>query len=345
MANAQIVLLTGASGFIAKHIAVQLLNAGYHVVGSVRSLSRGDEVRAAVTPQLDTAVALGQRLRFVALDLGQDAGWTEAMTGVDILMHTASPFPLIQPKDEDDLIRPAVEGALRALRAAQAAGVKRVVLTSSTVAVAESPLPAGQTQHDEDNWTDLNHPGLSAYAKSKTLAERAAWEFARDEAPELALTVINPSLVLGPPLDAHFGTSISVIQRLLRARDPMLPRFGFSCVDVRDVAQAHLRALTRPDSIGKRIIVAESFVWFTELAELLKARIPERRIVTRQAPDFVVRFLAIFDGAIRSILPSLGVRLDISNVRARDLLGIAFIPVADSATASATYLIDNDLIG
>ena len=342
MTRSQTVLLTGASGYIAKHIALKLLNAGYTVVGSVRSLPRGDEVRAAVAPHLTSTDDLDKRLRFVALDLGQDAGWAEAMDGVDILMHTASPFPMTQPKNEADLIRPAVDGTLRALKAAHAAGIKRVVLTSSFAAMMESDLHPGKSAYDEENWSDPNRPTISPYTKSKTLAERAAWDFVRDEAPDMALTTINPTMVLGPPLDTSFGTSVQIIQRLLRAKDPMLPRFGLAIVDVRDVAEMHVRALSRPESIGKRFLAADRFFWFQEIAETLSARFPNRRVVTRLAPNFLIRILGIFDKAIAQIVPILGVRFDVSNARAREILNMDFIAGATSIIQTAEFLIEND---
>ncbi|MEL7116448.1 MAG: NAD-dependent epimerase/dehydratase family protein, partial [Pseudomonadota bacterium] len=195
---AQTVFVTGASGFIAKHIIVKLLIAGFDVIGSVRKIERESEVHAAVAPHVDGDIA--DRLRCVALDLGNDAGWDEALQGADVLMHTASPFPRTQPKNEEDIIRPAVDGTLRALRAAKAAGITRVILTSSSVAVTNTDLPADRRTYTEDDWTDINHPAATPYVKSKTLAEKAAWDYIRDEAPEVALTVINPVFVLGTPL-------------------------------------------------------------------------------------------------------------------------------------------------
>ena len=342
MAPTQTVLLTGASGYIAKHIALKLLNAGYNVVGSVRSLARGDEISAAVTPHLTSTDDLATRLRFVALDLGQDHGWSEAMQGIDILLHTTSPFPMTQPRNENDLIKPAVQGTLRAFRAAHAAGIKRVVLTSSFAAIMESELQPGKAAYDEENWSDPDRATISPYNKSKTLAERAAWDFVRDNAPDMALTTINPTMVLGPPLDTNFGTSVQVVQRLLRAKDPMLPRFGLAIVDVRDVAEMHVRAISIPESAELRFLAADRFFWFHEMAQTLKASFPNRRIVTRRAPNIVVRFLAIFDKAIAQIVPILGVRFDVSNARAREVLGINFIPGAQSITETAAFLIEND---
>ena len=340
----QTVLVTGASGYIAKHVVRTLLDAGYTVVGSVRSPARGDEIRAAVAPHLASADNLDERLRFVTLDLTSDTGWAEAMQGIDALIHTASPFPLEQPKDDDDLVRPAVDGTLRALRAATAAGIKRVVLTSSSVAIMNCRLPPGRDTYTEENWSDLHGPTASPYSRSKTLAERAAWDFVRDEAPELQLTTINPSFVLGPPLDPHFGTSMAVIQRVLRGKDPAIPNFGFPCVDVRDIAEMHVRALSAPQSIGKRIIGSAEFIWFIDLARWLKAAYPKRRIATRRAPDLLVKFLALFDKAIRSIVPILGEEQRVSNARARELLGMDFIATKRSVLESADYLVKNGLV-
>ena len=245
------VLVTGATGFIAKHVVLELLNAGHRVVGSLRTESRRDEVRDAVRPHLSSADDLDQRLRFVTLDLNDDGGWAEAMSGVDVLMHTASPLPMKQPRDENELVRPAVEGTLRALRAAHAAGIRRVVLTSSTAAVTHRPPGLEKDKFDESDWSDPSWTGMSPYTKSKTLAERAAWDFVENEAPDMQLTAINPCLVLGRPLDDHYGTSLRVVERLLRGKDPLLPKVGMGIVDVTDVARMHVRALTADGRAGE----------------------------------------------------------------------------------------------
>lgn len=340
----QTVLLTGASGYIAKHIARQLLDAGYHVRGTVRDLSRGTEVMAAVRPHLADPSDLERRLTFVALDLLDDHGWDAAMKGIDVLMHTASPFPMTQPKDENDLIRPAVDGALRALRAAQAADVQRVVMTSSTAAISGSPLPAGDTSFDETNWTDPNDPDITAYVKSKTLSEQAAWNFVRDEAPQMQLTIINPGLVVGAPLDDRFGTSLAVIARLLRGKDPMLPQIGFTVVDVLDVAEIHVNVIDKADTIGQRIMAVDRFMWFADMAQAIKTAYPSRRVVTRIAPDVIVRFLGLFDPAIRSIIPSLGRQDKTDNSRARATLGRGMRRAPQGVVLAAKYLIDNKLV-
>ena len=338
------VLVTGASGFIGKHVVLELLNAGYCVVGSLRSESRRDEVRDAVRPHLSSTADLDRRLRFVILDLNEDGGWPDAMSGVDVLMHTASPLPMAQPKDENDLIRPAVDGTLRALRAAFAAGIRRVVLTSSSAAVTNrAPVP-GKQRFDESDWSDPAWPGMTPYTKSKTLAERAAWDFVTNEAPAMELTTINPCLVLGRPLDDHYGTSLKVVERLLQGRDPMLPRVGLPVVDVEDVARMHVRALVANGAAGKRIIGADEFMWLTEVAGILREEYPSRRIPARTAPDFLIRLTGLFDRTIRSIVPLLGRRQELDNTRARELLDMEFTPAADSLRATARYIMQRRLV-
>jgi dihydroflavonol-4-reductase len=331
---AETVFLTGISGFIAKHLAARLLLAGYSVRGSVRRLDRAEEVRAALLPVVGADALL--RLSFVALDLEQDAGWDTAMQGATALMHTASPFPVAQPKDPQDLIRPAVQGTLRALNAAVAAGISRVVLTSSTVAVTDTSVLELQ---DETNWCDPDAPDSSAYAQSKTLAERAAWEFAKTHG--LQLTTINPGFVMGPPLDGHFGSSIGVIARVLRGKDPMVPMLDFPVVDVRDVAELHLRALQTPNVAGLRILAIAGHMTMPAMAAALKRAYPQPRIATRVAPMFVLKLLALFDPQIRAILPSVGAAHPLSNARARAMLTMQFIAPETALRASADWLITN----
>lgn len=332
------VVLTGITGFIAKHVALKLLAAGYRVRGTLREPGRADEVRAALAPHLgDTA--LDGRLEFATLDLTRDVGWSEAMAGAQALVHTASPFPMVQPGDRDAVIRPAVDGTRRALAAAAAAGVRRVVLTSSTAAVTNSAGPAHGDVYSEADWTDLDHPSASAYVASKTLAERAAWDFARSEAPGMALTTILPGLVVGPPLDGHFGTSLKLIERMLAGSDPALPKLGFPVVDVRDVAEMHLRALQRPEAAGKRYLGAADFAWFRDMALIVKAAHPDRRVTTRTAPNLAIRLLARFDPSLRAIVPLLGRETRVSTAAARADLGIAFTPVAEALRDSADWLV------
>ena len=343
MAKLKTVLVTGASGYIAKHIVQQLLDAGWNVRGSVRSKDKADQIRATMKAHVENPEQLDKRLEFVELDLSNDAGWDDALKGVDALLHTASPFPLDQPKDENELIRPAVDGAVRALKAAQKAGVTRVVMTSSSAAIISSDLPAGQKAYTEKNWTDINHITATPYIKSKTLAEQAAWDFVSKN-PEMQLTCINPVFVQGTPLDPVMGTSVKVIKRILDHIDPALPDLHFPTVDVRDIAQMHVKALTTPASIGKRFIGADQILSFQEFAQIIKDDNPSRKITTRVAPHWVIKLLGLFDPAIRGIIPQLGWRHDVSNANARDILGIEFRDAKQAVRNVAKYLIENDMV-
>jgi dihydroflavonol-4-reductase len=326
------ILLTGVSGFIAKHVALKLLNAGYDVRGTVRRLDRGNEVRAAIAPHLTESAGT---LTFVQADLESDAGWAEAMAGVSAVVHTASPFPIAQPKDPQDLIRPAVNGTERVLKAAAAGGIDRVVLTSSTVAVINEAKP--DALQDESDWCDVTLPSTTAYAKSKTLAEKAAWDLAK--AKGLKLTTINPGLVLGPPLDEHYGSSLGLVERLLKGKDPMLPSFGFPSVDVRDVAEMHLRALQRPETAGKRYLAAAGTLAMVEMGRIMKETYPTHRIATREAPAFLIRFLSLFDPQIKAILPKIGHLERVSNARAVKEMDMEFIAPKAALMASAEWLV------
>lgn len=345
MTETKTVLVTGVTGFVAKHIVLELLRKGYRVIGSLRSDSRREEVRAAVRPHLGPGGELDERLDFVTLDLDGDDGWTDAMSGADVLMHTASPLPMAQPRDENELVRPAVNGTLRALRAAHAAGIRRVVLTSSSGAVTNVPREIRKERFDEEDWSDPSWPRITPYLKSKTLAERAAWDFVEDSAPGMELTVINPCLILGCPLDDRYGTSLRVIERLLRGRDPLLPNVGMSIVDVEDVARMHVRAITEPRTVGKRIIGAAGFMWLTEMARTLKDAYPQSRVALRTAPDLAIRLVGLFDRQIQSIVPLLSRRQELANARARELLDMDFIPAADSLRATARYIMERGLAG
>ena len=339
------VLLTGASGYIGKHITLQLLQEGYTVIASVRAPSKADEVRSAVQPLLPKNFDLAKKLTFVELDLEKDAGWDTALKGIDVLMHTASPFPIASPKDENDLIRPAVDGTLRALKAAHKAGVKRVVLTSSVAAVDGNDLPAGKTKLDETMWTDVNHPkGSAAYTKSKTLAEQAAWEYIKTTAPEIALTTINPALVIGAPLDKQFGSSVSIIERILKASDPLLPEVAFSLVDVKNVAEMHVTAIGIDASKNKRFLASSETMSFIEIANIIKAQYPNRKVNLTKAPNFIIRILGLFDGDIRRVVPILGKRILINNSQAQKVLKIKFIPAKQSIIETADYLIKNGFV-
>jgi nucleoside-diphosphate-sugar epimerase len=336
--SSQLVLVTGGSGFIASHCILQLLAAGYRVRTTVRSLAREADVRATLK---SAGADPGDALSFAAADLTSDAGWPEAVAGCDFVLHVASPFPQGIPKHEDELIVPAREGALRVLRAARDAKVKRVVLTSSFAAIGYGHEPTARP-FSEDNWTNLDGPGVSAYVKSKTLAERAAWDFIAREGGALELAVVNPVGVFGPVLGPDYSTSILIVQRLMDGAMPGCPRLSFGVVDVRDVADLHLRAMTHPAAKGQRFLaVAGDFMTIHEIARTLKARMGNaaRRVPTRVLPDWVVRLAALFDPAVGQLVPELGKFKNATNERARRALGWAPRSKEEALAATAESLV------
>lgn len=309
------VLVTGASGFIAKHVILRLLQEGYAVRGSLRTPTRADEVRAALAPHVDIA-----NLTFRTFDLYSDYGWEDACFGCDYVQHIASPFPAAEPKYEDELIIPARDGALRALRNAAQVGVHRVVMTSSVAAIAYGHEQDADHVYDESDWTNVDKP-VGAYIKSKTIAEQAAWKWVKSgEAGEMELSVICPGLVLGPVLDADFSTSGVVVQRLIKRQIPGVPRISFTCIDVRDVAEAHVRAMTYPKAAGERFMLANPSVWMVEIAKALKECGYD--VPTNQLPDFMVRLVAIFDKSVRLAARDLGRKSKFSNAKLVEVLGI-----------------------
>jgi nucleoside-diphosphate-sugar epimerase len=284
--------------------------------------------------------APGERLSFAAANLDSDAGWPQAVAGCDYVLHVASPIIPGAPKHEDDLIIPARDGALRVLRAARDAGVKRVVLTSSFAAIGYGHPPRREP-FDETMWTDVD-AGIGAYAKSKTLAERAAWDFIAREGGALELAVVNPVAVLGPVLGPDFSPSILIVQRLMDGALPGCPRLYFGIVDVRDIADLHLRAMTHAAAKGERFLgLAGDVLAVRDIALVLKDRMgaAARRVPTRQLPDWLVRVAALFDPAVRQFAPELGKIKNASNDKARRLLGWAPRSNADAIVATAESLL------
>jgi nucleoside-diphosphate-sugar epimerase len=313
------VLVTGGAGFVAVHCIVQLLQAGWRVRTTVRSPQREGEVRAMVAAGGADAAGLA----FATADLLRDAGWAEAVAGCRHVLHVASPFPLAVPKDDMALITPAREGTLRVLRAARDAGVQRVVLTSSFAAVGYGTAYTGQPYTERD-WTDASGAGVSAYVKSKTLAERAAWDFIAREGGPLELSVVNPVGIFGPALGKDISTSLEIIRRLLDGALPGLPNMVFGVVDVRDVAELHLRAMTDPAARGERFLaVAGDFLSMRQIAEVLKSRLGPhaRRVPTRRLPDWLLRAVALVDPSVRQIVPELSRPKNATSEKARRVLG------------------------
>lgn len=314
------VLVTGGSGFIGSRAILQLLAAGHQVRTTVRSPVRADAVRAMLKTGGSEP---GARLTFVVADLQGDAGWPQAVADCDYVLHIASPFPPSLPRHEDELIVPAREGALRVLRAARDAGVKRVVLTSSFAAIGYGQQ-VQETPFDESNWTDVAGADVQPYTKSKTLAEHAAWDFIAREGGALELAVINPVGVFGPVLGADHSTSILLVQRLMDGALPGCPQLTFGVVDVRDVIDLHLRAMIHPAAKGQRFLaVAGDFMSVRDIAQVLKQHLgaAARRVPTRQLPNWLVRLAALRDPTVRQIIPELGRPKNATSAKARRVLG------------------------
>jgi dihydroflavonol-4-reductase len=300
----------------------------------VRDLSREAEVRAAVGSEVPT-----DNLSVIAADLRADDGWEEAARGCDYILHVASPFPAAQPKDPDELIVPAREGTLRVLRAALAAEAERVVVTSSVAAVSGGAKPGKPL--DEGDWTDPANTKLSPYVRSKTIAEQAAWDLVREAGAEERLAVVNPGAIIGPLLDGGGDSfSLELVERLLKGT-PGIPRIGFSIVDVRDVADLHIRAMTAPAAGGERFVAVAQFRWMAEVAEVLRDRLGSEaaKVPTRRVPDLVVRGMGLFDPGVRSIVNQLGKKLTYSGAKAERLLEWSPRPVEDSIVECARSLI------
>jgi dihydroflavonol-4-reductase len=311
------VLVTGGTGFIAGWCIVQLLDAGHDVVSTVRSTEKEPAVRDAVAARSRSIDAL----RFVVADLTVDEAWDGAMAGCDYVLHVASPLAA-DASDAESFIRPAREGARRVLAAAARAGVSRVVMTSSCAAATPPPSQLTGTV-DETCWTDADEPGLAPYRRSKVLAERAAWDFVADRPISTELTTVLPASVFGPAFSRLSMSSLNVIAGLLDGSTPALPRLGFEVVDVRDVAAAHLLAMTAPAAAGERFIVSGELLWFGDIAEILRVHLgpPAQKVTTESLPDDVLRSLAKANPQLRSLLPLLGRELHHSSAKARDQLG------------------------
>jgi len=306
------VLVTGISGFVGQHCAAELLKKGYAVRGSVRSLSKTDEVIKGIEKEVDPK----GNLEFCELDLMKDEGWDKAMEGCDFVLHIASPFVVKVPKDENELIKPAVDGTLRALKAAKKAGIKRVVLTSSTVAMQGGKH--GIVKLNKDSWTDVNEKSVTAYFKSKTLAEKAAWEFIKNQTGDtkLELVVINPGPIYGPTLTGNLATeAMDFFKKLISGKVPMLPEAYSVMSDVRDVANIHVQALENEKANGNRFIVtSEKPHAIQEIAKILKSNGYEK-VSTKLAPTFLLKFMAKFNDEAKGMLPFIGntIEADISD--------------------------------
>jgi len=333
-----IVLVTGASGYIAGFIIKQLVNEGWQVRGTIRNLAKADSVRKSLGLTAD-------QLELFAADLTADAGWAEAVAGCDYVEHIASPLPVGVPKHDDELIVPARDGALRVLAAAHAAGVKRVVMTSSTAAICYGMTTASQTFTEAD-WSDLSSPDTYAYVKSKTIAERAARDWMAAHPGSMEFVTINPGMVLGPVMGGDFSGSLTPITKLLDGALPGCPRFGFPIVDVRDIAAAHVTAMTTPGLDGERFLCAGEFLWMRDIADILKSRLGDRakRVPGRNIPDWLVRLLSNFDPEVKMVLPELGRERICDASHAKAKLGWTTRAASESVVDAARSLIEHGLV-
>ncbi|MGW3108493.1 SDR family oxidoreductase [Streptomyces sp. NPDC001100] len=334
------VLVTGGTGFLGAYCILRLLQAGYRVRTTLRDLRRSADVREMLR---NGGVGDDAAVEFVPADLTRDEGWSAAVAGCTYVLHVASPFPARAPRDENELIIPARDGTLRVLRAARDAGVRRVVLTSSFAAIGYGHARVDHVFTELD-WTDPDNPGVEPYQRSKTLAERAAWDFVQDEGLELA--VVNPVGIVGPLL-GNPTTSILLILSLLNNELPALPRLSYGLVDVRDVADLHLRAMTDPMARGERFLAtAGDSLWAAEIARILRDGLGDagKRVPTRTLPNIAVRALALVNPSVRPMVHDLGVFKPLSNDKSRRVLGWQPRSAEDALIATGESLLRRGLI-
>ena len=334
------VLVTGGTGYIAGAIIDQLLAKGHSVHTTVRDRAKSESRLRARWPDA------GDRLALFQADLMRDAGWAEANEGCDGVAHVASPFPIGVPKDDDELVVPAREGTLRALRFAKQAGVTRFVQTSSSAAIAYGQ--GDRTHFDHTDWTDVTAKGVSAYAKSKTLAENAARDWVIEHAPDMVYCSVNPVAVFGPVADDDLSTSVEIVERLMDGSIPMIPNMGIGVVDVRDVAKAHVLALEAPADLvsGERFPVAQSTLWMMEMAELLRRRVPEHagKVPSRSMPDIMVKALSLFMPEMKQIKGGLGHVREVDGSHTTDTLGFDYITAEQSLEDTARSLVEHGIV-
>ena len=331
------VLVTGATGFIGLHCIKQLLDRGYSVNGTLRSQDR----QAEVLDSLERNNTPTRHLSLFEVDLNRDSGWNSAIRDCNYVLHVASPFVLTD-EDEDFFVKPAVEGVQRALKFSKKHNVKKVILTSSFAAIHET-LNDRQESFDEEDWSNPNKPGISFYAKSKTMAELAAWEFMEMENPDFSLAVINPVLVMGPSLSKDVGTSNSLVKNMINGSVPGTPKIHIGIVDVRDVASVHILAMESSSADGERIIVSEKELWVHEVAAILRDA-GFNKTPKVEFPKWLMKVVALFRKDLALMVPMIGKRRDVSSSKARELLGWKPMKAELSIIDTAQQLKDFDLL-
>ncbi|MEN0002914.1 MAG: aldehyde reductase [Bacteroidota bacterium] len=342
MANPSKVLLTGVTGFLGSHTTIQLLNKGYEVLGTLRNMKRAEEIKAVIAQHTDQI----EQLHFAEADLTDASAWEKLMQGVDYVQHIASPFPRVLPKNEEKLIGPAKNGTLNVLKAAAKRGVKRVVLTSSTGAIVYGrPKSQRSGTYTERDWTDEHNKSDSTpYFRSKTIAEKAAWEFIEKDTSGMELAVICPGAILGPVLEKDFGTSANIVIKTMDGSSPALPKLGFPMVDVRSVADLQIRAMESPKAAGERFAATAGYHSFKEVAAILKAAYPSRKIPSATLPNFAVRLFAKLDPTLGPILIDLGVERKVSNAKAKEVLDWQPIDNKEAILACAKSVFEQGIL-
>ncbi|WP_298918996.1 NAD-dependent epimerase/dehydratase family protein [uncultured Algimonas sp.] len=332
-----LVLVTGITGYIASHVAAKLLHKGYRVRGTVRNRAKGRRV-------LDAMAVAGVDISGVELveaELGADAGWREAVEGCRFVQHIASPFPLDAPEDREALVPEARAGTQRVLENGFSAGVERIVMTSSLVAMMMQPNRPKEKTYTEDDWSDPDWAPLSAYPVSKTRAELSAWAYADAQGLRDRLTTVNPGFVLGPDPYDNGGASLGVVRQIMNGEFPAVPKLAYPVVDVRDCAAIHVAAMSAPDAAGRRLMAAGQTLSFKEIGEILEGEFPQAKLPRMEAPNFMLRLMSIFDDRIKSILPDLGHTAHADSAYVTSMTGVVPRPAKESVLASARDLVAN----
>ena len=335
------VLLTGISGWIAKHIAIELLNSGYEVLGTVRNQNLLEKTKKTLSEYVST-----DKLSFVELDLLKDEGWNEAAKGCKYIIHTASPYPMKSSRNREALVPAAKGGTLRVLNAGIEANVEKIILTSSIVAMFKKPNRTNPYTFGESDWTDTDWSGSNDYATSKTKAEQAAWELMESKGLKDKLTVINPGGVFGDALDKKTNTSTSYVELFLKGKYPMAPNFGILISDVKDVARAHVLSIKNPKVNGRRLIIGSEVKKMLEVSKIMAEAFPKyaKKLPKKEMPNFMVKLISYLDSSVKIMLPDLGILMQTDTSYSEDLLGMKFKPAKESIVDSGNSVIRLGLV-
>ena len=336
------VLLTGVSGWIAKHTTIELLNSGYEVLGTVRNDSLIEQTKETISKHAPI-----DNLSFVELDLLNDDGWNEAAQGCKYIMHLASPFPFKVSNNRNSLLAPAVDGTLRVLNAGLNANIEQFIVTSSIAAMFRKPIRSNPYSFDENDWTDENwKEGVGDYFLSKTKAEKAAWELMESKRLKNKLTVINPGGVFGDALDKKGGTSIEYVKQFMKGKFPAAPKWGILISDVKDVAKAHVACIGNTKVGGRRLIVGKEVKKLIELSQIMAEAMPEyaKKLPKKELPNFMVKLISFFDSSAKTMIPDLGITMQTDTSYAEDLLGLKFNPAKGCISETAKSVVRLGLV-